>query len=167
MIVIRVLTPEDAESFRDLRLNALKNNPEAFSANYEDFSNTTLESVRERIQITNESFILGAFNNDVLIGMIGFVRERSNKLNHKGNIWGSYVSQEYRGQGIGCKLLNETIYRAKKINGLSQINLGVITFNDAAKRLYETLGFKSYGIEINSMQCNGKYFDEELMTYHF
>lgn len=167
MIVIRVLTPADAESFRDLRLNALKNNPEAFSANYEDFANTSLESVRERIHNTDDSIILGAFINDVLIGMIGFVRERSGKLNHKGNIWGTYVSQEFRGQGIGSKLLNETILRAKKVKGLSQINLGVITFNEAAKRMYETHGFKSYGIEINSMQYNGKYFDEELMTYHF
>ncbi len=165
MIVIRAITPADAESYWDLRLNALKNNPEAFSANYEDSANTNLESVRARIQVTDDNFILGAFNNDTIIGMIGFVRERTKKLNHKSNIWDTYVAQDFRSQGIGRKLLDETIFRAKKIEGLSQINLGVITFNETAKRMYESHGFKSYGIEINSMKHNGKYFDEELMTY--
>jgi RimJ/RimL family protein N-acetyltransferase len=79
-------------------LNALKNNPEAFSANNEDSTNTTLESVRARIQVTDDNFILGAFNNDTVIGMIGFVRERTKKLNHKSYIWGTYVAQDFRGQ---------------------------------------------------------------------
>ncbi|WP_079912735.1 GNAT family N-acetyltransferase [Paenibacillus sp. 32352] len=167
MIVIRIIAPEDAESFWDLRLNALKNNPEAFSANYEDSVTATLESVRSRIQVSDDNFIVGAFSNNTVIGMVGFVRERTKKLNHKGNIWGTYVAQEFRGRGIGRKLMEETIIRAKKLEGLTQINLGVITFNEAAKRMYESLGFKSYGIEVKSMKHVGKYFDEELMTYHF
>lgn len=167
MIVIRTITPEDAESFWDLRLNALKDNPEAFSANYEDSVTTTLESVRSRIQVSDDKFIVGAFSNNTVIGMVGFVRELTKKLNHKGNIWGTYVAQEFRGQGIGRKLMKETMIRAKKLEGLSQINLGVITFNEPAKRMYESLGFKSYGIEVKSMKYNGKYFDEELLTYHF
>lgn len=60
------------------------------------------------------------------------------------------------------RIADETILRAKKIEGLSQIYLGVITFNEAAKRMYESHGFKSYGIEINSMKHNGNYFDEEI-----
>lgn len=90
------LCSADTESYWDLRLNALKKNPEAFSANYEDSANTTLESVRARIQVTDDNFILGAFNNDSVIGMIGFVRERTQKLNHKSYIWGTYVAQDLR-----------------------------------------------------------------------
>lgn len=167
MCTIRTINPTDAESFWSLRLDALDKNPEAFSANYEDFVNTTLDSVRARIQATDDDFILGAFDNNTLVGMIGFVRERTKKLKHKGNIWGTYVTQNYRRQGIGRKLLDEAILRAKKIEGLSQINLGVITSNEAAKSMYESLGFKSYGVEIKSMKHNGTYYDEELMTYHF
>jgi ribosomal protein S18 acetylase RimI-like enzyme len=117
--------------------------------------------------VSDDKFIVGAFSYNTVIGMVGFVRELTKKLNHKGNIWGTYVAQEFRRQGIGRKLMKETMIRAKKLEGLSQINLGVITFNEPAKRMYESLGFKSYGIEVKSMKYNGKYFDEELMTYHF
>ncbi|MDQ0058074.1 GNAT family N-acetyltransferase [Paenibacillus harenae] len=98
---------------------------------------------------------------------IGFVREHKKKLNHKGTIWGTYVAQEFRGQGIGRKLLEETLLRASKLDGLSQVNLGVITNNAAAKSLYESCGFRSYGVEKNAMKYDGKYLDENLMTYHF
>ncbi|GGD98061.1 GNAT family N-acetyltransferase [Paenibacillus nasutitermitis] len=167
MFEIRMITPEDTESYWDLRLNALKNNPEAFSANYEDQISRSLDSVRARILTINDHFIMGAFNNEIVIGMIGFVREPDKKLSHKGNIWGTYVLPEFRGQGIGHKLLDKVLLRAKKIEGISQINLGVITFNEAAKKMYESHGFISYGLEKNSMIHNEKYFDEELMAYHF
>lgn len=80
-----------------------KKQPEAFSANYEDSANLTLDSVRTRIQVTDDKFILGAFHEDVIVGMIGFVREHKKKLNHKGTIWGTYVAREFRGQGIGLR----------------------------------------------------------------
>ncbi|WP_197479962.1 GNAT family N-acetyltransferase [Paenibacillus swuensis] len=95
------------------------------------------------------------------------VSSQGKKMEHKGKIWGTYVLPEYRGHGIGRKLLDEIISRSKRIEGICQVNLGVITFNEAAMKLYESYGFKSYGLEINSMKHNGTYFDEQLMTYHF
>jgi RimJ/RimL family protein N-acetyltransferase len=41
--------------------------------------------------------------------------------------------------------------------------LTVVTINRAARGLYLSLGFKSYGIENAALKLDGRYLDEELM----
>src|SRR5215204_5554105 len=55
-VSIRPLLPSDAQAFRELRLEALANHPEAFSSSYEE-SPLGLEEFQARIPVvlTNES----------------------------------------------------------------------------------------------------------------
>ncbi|WP_442604447.1 GNAT family N-acetyltransferase [Paenibacillus sp. KN14-4R] len=116
--------------------------------------------------VNSENFILGAFTvDDEIIGMVGFSRENSKKLNHKSNLWGTYVKPQYRGQNVGKRLIEELLSRARQVKGLRKVNLGVITVNESARRLYSSLGFKVYGIELESFNYEEKLYDEELMTY--
>ncbi len=166
LISIRCIVPDDAEIFWDLRLEALRDHPEAFSADYDESINKTLESVAARINATQENFILGAFTEDnKLIGMVGFIRVQSKKLNHKGNLWGTYVKPKYRCQNVGRRLIEELLSKASQIDGLRKVNLGVITVNESARRLYKSMGFIVYGIERESFNYKEKLYDEELMTY--
>lgn len=64
LISIRNIVPDDAQIFWDLRLDALRDHPEAFSADYDESINKTLESVAARIHVGQENFILGAFTED-------------------------------------------------------------------------------------------------------
>ena len=43
------------------------------------------------------------------------------------------------------------------------VELGVITTNDAAKKLYRKFGFKAFGIIPRSLKRGDRYFDLELM----
>jgi RimJ/RimL family protein N-acetyltransferase len=166
MIAIRTITLEDTEKFWSLRLEALKISPENFGATYEESVDLSIESVRARIGLTDDKFILGAFSQeDELVGMVGFWKEQSLKVKHKGNVWGMYVTDKHRRQGLGTRLIQELIKRAEKLDGLEQINLCVVTTNQPARTLYISLGFEIYGIERNAMKYNGQKFDEELMTY--
>lgn len=166
LISIRCIVPDDAEIFWDLRLEALRDHPDAFSADYDESINKTLESVAARINATQENFILGAFTEDnKLIGMVGFIRVQSKKLNHKGNLWGTYVKPKYRCQNVGRRLIKELLSKASQIDGLRKVNLGVITVNESARRLYKSMGFIIYGIERESFNYKEKLYDEELMTY--
>ncbi|MDN6968827.1 GNAT family N-acetyltransferase [Oenococcus sp. UCMA 17063] len=45
-----------------------------------------------------------------------------------------------------------------------KINLTVLSSNLRAKKLYESFGFKKYGIENDSLFNNQRYFDEDLMS---
>ncbi|KIL34138.1 hypothetical protein SD71_20830 [Cohnella kolymensis] len=166
MIEIRLLTPEDSESFWQLRLESLITSPETFGSTYKEDSVRPMEEVKARLAPSSSSFILGACTQDGrIVGMLGFKQEQSIKVKHKGFLWGMYVNPMFRNQGIGKKLIVEAIKRAKSADGLEQINLGVVTDNASAKRLYQSAGFIVYGLEKNALKYNGEYYDEELMVY--
>ncbi|MNG16757.1 N-acyltransferase YncA [compost metagenome] len=83
---------------------------------------------------------------------------------HKGNVYGLYVALEHRGEGLGRRLLEQLISKAKQCDGLEQINLTVISNNAAAKKLYEAAGFVCYGTEPNACKLGDQYWDDDLMV---
>jgi RimJ/RimL family protein N-acetyltransferase len=141
--------------------------PEAFGASYEDAKEMPMEKVKERLSDSNSNFILGAFNEtEGLIGMVGFMQETSRKTKHKGIIWGMYVDQSFKGQGIGRQLLTSLMKSASTLPELEQINLVVVDRNISAKRLYQSLGFVTYGVELNALKIDeNTYANDELMVY--
>ena len=163
---VRKLTEADAEDFWNLRLRALRDNPEAFSASYEESRTLPLASVVQRLRdesTAGDNFILGAFEAS-LVGMVGFHRNQRLKERHKSIIWGMYVIPEMRGQGIGKALLSQAIAYAASLVGLVQIHLAVVSTQEAAKHLYRSLGFEVYGLEPQALEVGKQYFDEELMV---
>ena len=162
---IRILNKSDALMYQEVRLNALKHNPEAFSSTYEREVEFSLETVEKRIEPVKNKFVLGAFDhNGSLVGIITFMRENGLKTSHKGNVFGMYVAPEIRGRGLGRLLMTELIRKVKNCEGLEQINLTVVSGNNSAKQLYKSLGFEVYGVEKNGLKFNGQYFDEDLMV---
>ncbi|MEC0227835.1 GNAT family N-acetyltransferase [Paenibacillus alba] len=162
---IRILHETDAQLYQELRLSALKANPEAFGSTYEREVEFSLETVAERLKLSSGKFVLGAFDGgDSLVGIVTFVRENSLKTAHKGNVYGMYVAPQTRGKGVGKLLMLELIKQARDLAGLEQINLTVVSNNDSAKQLYKSLGFVVYGVEPNALKFNGRYADEDLMV---
>lgn len=169
MLEIRQLFEDDVRAYWDLRLRALKENPEAFSASYEEDKDISIEIITSKFKNTYnslENFILGAFVDGELIGMAGFYRERRIKLKHRGNLWGMYVVPEQRKKGIGKKLLMELINKIKLLPGLEQVYLGVVKSNQEARNLYESLRFKSYGWDKKALKLGDKYLDELNMVLY-
>jgi ribosomal protein S18 acetylase RimI-like enzyme len=159
---IRQLTETDVEIYRELRLTCLREAPHAFTNSYEEFSQRTLDSIAQQFRAA-ENFTLGAFEDNQLVGMVGFYREGALKLRHKGYLVSMYVLPEYRSRGIARALLIEAIARAKRLPDLKQLLLGVVVTQATAKRLYESLGFAAYGREPDAVKIGDEYFDEEFM----
>ncbi|WP_309122615.1 GNAT family N-acetyltransferase [Paenibacillus sp.] len=161
-----MLEASDAAAYRNLRLEALLTNPEAFGSTYEREAEFPLETVMERLQPTGNRFTLGVFlEDDSLIAIATFVRETGTKTAHKGNVFGMYVSPAHRGNGVGKTLMTELLRLAGEREGLEQINLTVVSDNIPAKKMYEGLGFEVFGIERNALKYNGLSFDEDWMVY--
>ena len=162
---IRKLCLNDAKDFNEIRLRALLNSPESFGSSYEEEKNKKMQDILvEFNKHSNENFILGIFENQVLIGIAGFYREKQIKSNHKGVIWGVYIEPEYRGKRYGRQLIIQLIKEICLCNGLEQINIRVNSNNFSAKKLYSCLDFMEYGREKNALKINGSYFDEDLMV---
>jgi RimJ/RimL family protein N-acetyltransferase len=162
---IRVLNPADAEEYREIRLQSLLDHPEAFLSSYEEEKNLPVESMRTRLEPQEGRFTLGGFNEQhELAGIVTFVRESREKISHKGNVYGMYITPAARKQKLGYMLMQELIQRAGQLQGLMIINLTVFSDNLPAKRLYTSLGFSAYGTERNAVNLNGVYLDEELMS---
>jgi ribosomal protein S18 acetylase RimI-like enzyme len=166
-VEIRFLTPDDAAEWSQLRLQALQGDPEAFSSSVEEHQLLTIEDIGRRI-CSGDSFVAGAFDTGVfgkddLVGMAGFFREKGPKLRHKGFIWGVYLAPDYRGKGIGRKLIEIVLKRASETQGVEIVLISVSSTQTAAANLYRSLGFKRFGLEPKAVKIGGRLIDEEHM----
>jgi ribosomal protein S18 acetylase RimI-like enzyme len=161
---IKKLIKHDVDHYRNIRLEALSNNPDSFGTMYAEEVIRTTDDFREKISVDNSSFILGCYGDKDLIGIVPFHQESRIKLRHKAYIRSMYVQPEYRKKGIGKLLLNELIARAKAIKEIEILLLDVITNNFPAKQLYLSFGFQIYGIEKMAYKLNHQYFDLEYMS---
>jgi RimJ/RimL family protein N-acetyltransferase len=162
---IRLLNPADAPSYWALRLEALKNHPEAFLTSHEE--SVKRENAVEQVagNFTAEgNYTFGAFEQDALIGMVTLLQEDRMKIRHKANIFAMYVTPTKRGSGVGEALMKAAIEKARDIEEIEKVNLSVTASNEKAKRLYSKLGFTAYGLEEKALRVNGVYYDDEFMV---
>ena len=164
---VRELEEHDAFQYRALRLRALKEHPTAFSSSYEQQRQWPMETFARRLRTTfdsADSFMLGCFVGESLIGTVGLYREESPKRMHRAVIVGMHVAAEWQGRGYGRALLTEALGRARQMTGLVLVSLAVESTNEPARSLYASIGFETYGVERHALFVDGEYFGEELMA---
>ena len=161
---IRRLVPEDAASFQALRLQALHECPAAFGSSYEEECETPITVIAGHLTAGSGRNLFGAFNGSQLVGTIGVGRESARKLSHKGFIRGMYVAPAFRHRGIGRQLLKQALEFAVSMPGLRQVTLVVNAGNTSAIALYQSLGFRSFGVEPEALLIDGVPHDEMHMV---
>ena len=149
-IIYRRLKPTEARDFRRVRLECLQNFPDSFGTLYEDEVGKPKLYFEDLIeQDTPDVFFFGAFAGERLIGIAGFVRGERTKTRHRGEIVAMYVNPDFHGRKIGEHLLRALLKAAFDLEGVEQAYLTVVADNHAASRLYERIGFETFGIQKN------------------
>ena len=159
---VRRLTESDAAEYRELRLRALREHPDAFTSSFEEDRLKPIDWARQRLGHRREAphdFVLGAFSGGTLVGMLGLSVEPRKKVRHIGDVFGMYVAPEHAGRGAGKLLLDSCIARAREA-GLEQLRLTVTDGNARARSLYERAGFRLFGLERNAVKLDGRYHDK-------
>lgn len=132
------------EQYKRLRLEALKNDPQAFSSNYAREAAYPDEKWQKRVADANAgkvSKMYFAKLDGKLVGMVGSYRDDEGLINHKAEIWGVYVDPNYRGKGVAKSLMGKILEELEKDEDINIVKLGVNSDQQNAVRLYESFGF--------------------------
>jgi len=156
---IRRLEIADAALYRDLRLEALQKNPEAFGSTFERENAEPLSWFAETLGAAD---IFGAFVDGALAGMAGYSARENSKQAHKGLLWSMYVRATARNTGLGRQLVAAVLDHAR--GRVEMVQLTVVSENEGARRLYRAMGFVEYGYEKKGLKHDGRYYDEVLMV---
>ncbi|XJR88782.1 GNAT family N-acetyltransferase [Elizabethkingia anophelis] len=138
-IEYRNILPNESKAYRMIRLESLKEFPEAFSTNYEE--SVKMEKLRLEEDIENQKqdrFVTGVFIDNELSGICAFV----NVENNTGNILQMYVRKGFQGKNIGRELILEIIQEARCRFHNIEIELEVRPDNTKAFNLYKKAGFE-------------------------
>jgi RimJ/RimL family protein N-acetyltransferase len=167
-ITIRPVRLADVEALRDLRIEALRRHPIAFTADFAEAESRTSDAWRDLVAKstgdgTPDVIMVADAAERGLAGMTGVFVPPQPKLAHAGIVWGVYVCEDFRRRRLGERLVRAAIDWARK-RGLVTLRLSAVQGNGAARRCYERCGFVEYGVEPMAVKWDGKFYDETLMA---
>jgi len=159
MIEIKKLSPDEWQKYRDIRLEALKMDPNSFSSTYEREINFTEVDWRSRSENMRVALI-----NGQAVGMIGLITNTLQSTKHNALIVSFWVKPDFRRQGLGRQLIVKLQEEASDLC-LRKLWLTVTTTKREAIRLYEKLGFKHVGLLKDNLRKGDIFLDEFLMEW--
>src|SRR5260370_14540162 len=157
---MRQLTPGDAALYRSIRLEGVKECPEAFGSTFDAEFTKPVAWFFGRL---SGSVVFGAIRDAKILGVAGFAGRQEEKEAHKGLLWGMYVRPDARGAGVAGRLVEAVI--AFGPGGVELIQLSVVGGNEQTRRLYSRPGFFGRGGGENSLKNGGVGVRARLMAH--
>ncbi len=171
-IEYRLLTPEDASDYRELRLLSYREAPYAFSESFEDEQHRPLSDFAAELNSTGdppEWFVLGVYVEEYLGGFVKFRRDQRSKARHKSMIHAMYIHPDQRGKDLGRGIIQALLDRVTDLPGLEQIHLWVLHADGvtSAAGFYHRLGWISQGPRVQKdLLVDDTYIDAEYMVMY-
>ena len=163
---IEILKPEQWQEYREIRLKALQTDPTAFGESYEREIKRPSEEIIRKLSDSNLKVYVARVDNKI-VALAYYTLVLPGHVDHNAKIHAVFVTPEYRGQGIGFKLIKQILNDLHQIPKISRLWLSVGNEQVAAKNMYKKLGFKECGIGTKEMKIDGKYYDEVQMELIF
>lgn len=145
MISIRPIAAQEWQKYRDVRLRALKDAPDAFGSTWEREVLLSDENWSARIAAATKSRNNQAFfavNGEQVHGLIW--AQISEQPSDIASLYQMWVDPAARGLGIGRLLLTKALAWARN-NGARHVQLGVTVADSPALKLYTSQGFLAAG----------------------
>jgi GNAT superfamily N-acetyltransferase len=147
-VEIRRIRAHEGERFRDVRLRALQDAPDAFSSTFEEQRHRPVVYWDDQARIRSEGWQQTTFVAErrqvtgPWVGMVGgFPGAGPARVVELTSMW---VDPAVRGTGIGARLVAAVVDWARG-GGADEVELWVVDRNDPALALYRRCGFQSTG----------------------
>jgi ribosomal protein S18 acetylase RimI-like enzyme len=137
-LTVRALTEDDWEAYRAVRLEALRESPEAFVGTFDEESTYDEAVWRDRMK---RSMRLIAEQDGRAVGVVSVGRARTSDEGKAGEIFGLWVSPERRGSGVATALVRRGATEARNA-GHSHVVYWVGTENGRAVAFASGMGFR-------------------------
>lgn len=164
MLDIKVLTPNDWDVLRKIRLTALDEAPNMFLSTYrqeKEYDRSKWQSEFSR----GEWYVgmVASRSHDEPVSVLGMTREPGTPI-HQRFLEYLWVAPEFRRRGVAFTMIRLVLDQLRSV-GVRTVFLWVLDGNDNAMRLYKRLGFVSCN-KIHPLEARpGR--SEELMQLHF
>ena len=155
-IVIRRLGPADAAPYRVLRLDSLRNFQFAHGPAYEDALALPESWHADRLARRDYTWF-GAFDGTLLVGAVCLRAKAGSRLRHSASLNSLMVAPSHQRGGIGRLLVAHLIDFARSLGHVRRLTLTLIDGNVPARRLYDAVGFQSFGLEPDAIFHEGRY----------
>ena len=112
------------------------------------FVSSTVESLAQAYVYQETAFPFAVYSDQEVVGfiMMGFYEAKNYYT-----LWKLLIDRDHQHKGCGRKALELGIAFLKDCFDVREIYTGVIPGNDAAKKLYESMGFRETGLFENGM----------------
>jgi ribosomal protein S18 acetylase RimI-like enzyme len=146
---VEIVSPSVSEwkVLKALRLDALKRDPQAFGSSYERELAYPDEKWQQRLRGTAEgdSYVFIAKWDGRPVGMVMGGRTDEDRSRHSAHIWGLYVDGSARRRGIARALMEKVVTGFATNHDVRVVKVEVNPQQEAALRLYLSLGFEETG----------------------
>jgi ribosomal protein S18 acetylase RimI-like enzyme len=167
-MTIQRLGPEHLAELYANRLRSLKETPSAFLVSYDE---EMMKGSRRFLETLShqgpEKLFVGALENGKVIGHLALFQGDLKSTAHTAQIYGMCVDKGFQGQGIGGKILDFALAHAKNEMKVLSVSLAYETSNKPAQKLYESRGFKVWGLRTKIKKIGDTFYDESFMTLDF
>ena len=153
---VRAAGVDDLGAMRQVRLQALKDSPEAFSSTYEREVAMSRDEWLARLDRGVTFLLFEEAGGTRAVGLACGVPDHDA---HVTNLYGMWVHDDVRGTGGADGLVAAVVDLARSA-GSARVRLSVVRGNDRARRFYERMGFAMTGRAALDEACG--YVDEEM-----
>lgn len=157
-VSIRKLGEKDWLIFSEVRLRALKSDPQVFGSNFERESKFTEADWRSRLQ-SADSEIFMLFDGAKPVGITGVSVFDEDPSGQTAILWGSWLAPEYRRKGLSNLMYETRIEWAKSRPPINRIVVSHRASNTASKFANQKHGFVFTGTH-EKIWTDGKTEDE-------
>jgi RimJ/RimL family protein N-acetyltransferase len=157
---VREALPSDAVGIAAYVRSVLQGRP-MVRTQIEDFTITD-DQLAHRLaaaRVSETSIYLLAEASAKIVGILDFRGGDRRRLHHAGD-FGVTVAEKWRGRAVGRALVMDMIEWCRRTGIVRKINLAVFAENEAARRLYESLGFVEEGRTSRQVAVDGRFVDE-------